>query len=135
MLDCDWSSDVCSSDLMEGLNHDTVWTWNAIGKRSGAWNLAPDAPEAKKGFLLNHLISELLPRDAQGKRITNSDPITGQAAWFDLRVRIEKCAAGAEVTEPQFPTIPRLVGLEPAPTVNSYGASFHEKARDERSPA
>ncbi len=120
---------------MEGLNHDTVWTWNAIGKRSGAWNLDADVPEAKKGFLLNHLISELLPRDAQGKRITNSDPITGQAAWFDLRVRIEKCAPGAEVTEPQFPTIPRLVGLEPAPTVNDYGASFHAKARDERSPA
>ncbi|MDK9694800.1 MAG: molybdopterin oxidoreductase family protein [Siculibacillus sp.] len=120
---------------MEGLNHDTVWTWNAIGKRSGAWNLAPDAPEAKQGFLLNHLISELLPRDASGKRITNSDPITGQAAWFDLRVRIEKVKPGEEVCEPQFPTLPRLVGLEPAPTVNSYGASFHQKARDERSPA
>jgi len=120
---------------MEGLNPDTVWTWNAIGKRSGAWNLAPDAPEAKKGFLLNHLISELLPRDAHGKRITNSDPVTGQAAWFDLRVRIERCAPGAEVSEPQFPTIPHLVGLEPAPTVNSYGASFHAKTRDERSPA
>ena len=38
-------------------NPDTVWTWNAIGKRSGAWGLSPDAPEAKKGFLLNHLIS------------------------------------------------------------------------------
>ena len=29
-------------------------------QRSGAWNLDPDAPEAKKGFLLNHVISELL---------------------------------------------------------------------------
>ncbi len=120
---------------MEGLNHDTVWTWNAIGKRSGSWNLAPDAPEAKKGFLLNHLISELLPRDADGRRITNSDPVTGQAAWFDLRVRIEKCAPGAEVSEPQFPTMPALVGLAPAPTVNSYGASFQVKASGERSPA
>ena len=26
---------------MEGVNPDTVWTWNAIGKRAGAWNLAP----------------------------------------------------------------------------------------------
>ena len=43
---------------MDGVNPDTVWTWNAIGKRSGAWTLAPDAPEARKGFLLNHLISE-----------------------------------------------------------------------------
>ncbi len=35
--------------LMEGVNPNTVWTWNAIGKRSGAWNLAPDAPEARQG--------------------------------------------------------------------------------------
>src|SRR5262245_36773024 len=47
--------------LMEGVNENTVWTWNAIGKRKGAWNLAPDAPEATRGFLLNHVISELLP--------------------------------------------------------------------------
>ena len=44
------------------VNPDTVWTWNAIGKRAGAWNLSPDSPEAKKGFVLNHVISELLPR-------------------------------------------------------------------------
>jgi len=37
--------------LMEGVNRDTVWTWNAIGKRTGAWNLAADAPESQKGFL------------------------------------------------------------------------------------
>ena len=48
--------------LMEGVNPDTVWTWNAIGKRKGAWNLDEDAPEVTKGFLLNHLISELPAR-------------------------------------------------------------------------
>ena len=114
---------------MEGVNPDTVWTWNAIGKRSGAWNLAPDAPEAKKGFLLNHLISELLPAAADGRRMANSDPVTGQASWFDLRVRIEKCAPGKEVSEPQFPTIERPVGFEPAPEVNRYGADFGPKHR------
>src|SRR3546814_17274509 len=31
-------------ELMEGVNPDTVWTWNAIGKRRGAWNLPADAP-------------------------------------------------------------------------------------------
>jgi anaerobic selenocysteine-containing dehydrogenase len=30
--------------LMEGVNADTVWTWNAIGKRAGAWALDRDAP-------------------------------------------------------------------------------------------
>src|SRR5262249_2816460 len=34
--------------LMQGLNADTVWTWNAIGKRAGAWGLAGEAPEATK---------------------------------------------------------------------------------------
>ena len=89
--------------LMEGVNDDTVWTWNAIGKRRGAWGLSEDAPEAKKGFLLNHLISELLPEREGGYRFANSDPITGQAAWYDLRVRIEKASAHeAEESYPQF---------------------------------
>ncbi len=87
---------------MEAVNAHTLWTWNAIGKRSGAWTLSADAPEARKGFLLNHLISELLPPRQDGLRWSNSDPITGQAAWFDLRVRIEKAPAEGGVTQPQF---------------------------------
>jgi anaerobic selenocysteine-containing dehydrogenase len=75
---------------MAALNENTVWTWNAIGKCRGAWGLAPDAPEAVKGFLLNHLISELLPEKGDGMRWSNSDPVTGQAAWFDLRVKVER---------------------------------------------
>jgi len=75
---------------MDAVNVNTVWTWNAIGKRKGAWALDHDAPEATKGFLLNHLIHELLPEKGDGLRWSNSDPITGQAAWFDLRVRIER---------------------------------------------
>jgi anaerobic selenocysteine-containing dehydrogenase len=88
--------------LMDGVNPDTVWTWNAIGKRSGAWALSPDAPEAKKGFLLNHLIGELLPPREGGFRYANCDPITGQAAWYDLRVSIRKAQTRPEETEPQF---------------------------------
>ena len=87
---------------MNAVNGKTMWTWNAIGKRKGAWSLDKDAPEATKGFLLNHLINELLPPKGDGLRWSNSDPITGQAAWFDLRVKIEKAEAGAEVSEPQF---------------------------------
>ncbi len=94
--------------LMDGVNPDTAWTWNAIGKRSGAWGLSPDAPEAKKGFLLNHLISELLPEREGGYRYSNSDPVTGQAAWYDLRVRIEKAAGQEPESAPQFATLKKL---------------------------
>ncbi|HHX89470.1 MAG TPA: molybdopterin-dependent oxidoreductase [Paracoccus sp.] len=98
--------------LMAALNDHTVWTWNAIGKRRGAWALSEDAPEAEKGFLLNHLISELLPPRGDGLRWGNSDPVTGQAAWFDLRVRIEKAAAGAP-SEPAHPAQASPVGRGP----------------------
>ncbi len=54
----------CQVKTMEGTQEDTVWTWNAIGKQKGAWGLKEDASEATKGFLLNHLISELLPEKA-----------------------------------------------------------------------
>ncbi len=94
--------------LMDGQNPETVWTWNAIGKRSNAWGLAADAPESRKGFLLNHLISELLPQREGGYRYSNSDPITGQAAWYDLRVRIEKSADQNAETAPQFKTLKKL---------------------------
>ncbi|HEX6833612.1 MAG TPA: molybdopterin oxidoreductase family protein [Rudaea sp.] len=70
-----------------------VWTWNAIGKHKGAWKLADDAPEYTKGFLLNHVIDDLLPARADGHRYANADPVTGQAAWFDLRVRITRAEA------------------------------------------
>src|SRR5262249_17331193 len=88
--------------LMDGGNRDTIWTWNAIGKRSGAWNLEPNVAESQQGFLLNHLISELLPERGGGLRYGNSDPVTGQAAWYDLRVRVEKVGAEQGVSEPQF---------------------------------
>ena len=99
---------------------DTVWTWNAIGKRRGAWKLAPDAPEGTKGFLLNHLISDRLPN----RDYANADPVTGQAAWFDLRVRIAHADEAA--LEPQFAPLPR--GEAPPDTL-AYGATLREKAK------
>jgi hypothetical protein len=73
----------------EAVEPGTVWTWNAIGKAAGAWNLdARRQRVASQGFLLNHLISEELPVRSGGARFSNSDPVTGQAAWYDVRVRI-----------------------------------------------
>jgi anaerobic selenocysteine-containing dehydrogenase len=94
------------------LNENTVWTWNAIGKRKGAWALDKDAPEATKGFLLNHLIHELLPPKGDGLRWANSDPITGQAAWFDLKVKIERAHAPSQ-SQPELPAIKSPVGQGP----------------------
>jgi sulfite dehydrogenase (quinone) subunit SoeA len=110
--------------LMESLNPHTVWTWNAIGKRAGAWALDPDAPEARRGFLLNHLIHELLPPRGDGLRWSNSDPVTGQAAWFDLRVRIEKAPPG-EPADPAAPAQSSPVGHGPA-TVRRQTAQRHK---------
>ena len=78
----------------------------------GAWALEDDAPEAQKGFLLNHLIHELLPPKGDGMRWANSDPVTGQAAWFDLRVRLEKTEAPDEV-KPNFNAQGSPVGTGP----------------------
>ncbi|MGI9389737.1 MAG: molybdopterin oxidoreductase family protein [Boseongicola sp.] len=106
---------------MAALNENTVWTWNAIGKRKGAWALDSDAPEATKGFLLNHIIHELLPPKGDGLRWANSDPITGQAAWFDLRVKIEKVPAPKE-SLPAHPTQKSPVGKGPDVVKRKIGA-------------
>ena len=60
-------------------------------------------PNRKKAFLLNHLIDELLPAQAGSYRYATADPVTGQAAWFDLRVRVERAdQKEAAVSLPQF---------------------------------
>ncbi len=87
----------------EAVEPGTVWTWNAIGKASGFWGLHPRAEEAQTGFLLNHLISEELPANALGAgqgAISNSDPVTGQAGWYDVRVRIDRAEAPPETDGP-----------------------------------
>jgi anaerobic selenocysteine-containing dehydrogenase len=81
-----WGRVRCMVRHSEAVEPGTVWTWNAIGKSGGAWALAPDADESRLGFLLNHLITEELP--FRGGHISNSDPVTGQAGWYDVRVRI-----------------------------------------------
>ncbi|MCG8270731.1 molybdopterin oxidoreductase family protein [Aquamicrobium sp. NLF2-7] len=107
---------------MEAVNASTLWTWNAIGKRAGTWALDANAPEARKGFLLNHLIADLLPPREDGLRLSNSDPVTGQAAWYDLRVRIEKADAGG-ISEPQWPPVAQPEP-EPHPAELRYGQEW-----------
>lgn len=93
----------CMCKLSEAVEPGTVWSWNAIGKASGAWGLSNDSNESQKGFLLNHLIAEELPAHGEFKHLSNSDPVTGQAGWYDVRVRIYKAEASEEQqTLPQF---------------------------------
>ncbi|MBK5936531.1 MAG: molybdopterin oxidoreductase family protein [Halorhodospira halophila] len=102
--------------LVEGVQADTVWTWNAVGKRSGAWGLEPGGPEASRGFLLNHLIDDRLPRRDDEKPLSNSDPITGQAAWYDLQVRIHRAAPGeGGISQPQFTDLIPPPGVDNGP--------------------
>jgi anaerobic selenocysteine-containing dehydrogenase len=103
----------CMCRFSEAVEPGTVWTWNAIGKAAGAWGLAPRADESRKGFLLNHLISEELPPCEAGGHLSNSDPVTGQAAWFDLRVRVYKAdAKELAASWPQFKPQQRVPGQE-----------------------
>jgi sulfite dehydrogenase (quinone) subunit SoeA len=114
--------------LMDGVHPDTCWTWNAIGKRAGTWGLAPDAPEAKTSFIVNHLIDELLPEREGGYRYANADPVTGQAAWYDLRVRVDR-AAPAEfgLSAPQFAPIEPPANLPARPASSRHGLEFRTR--------
>mgnify|MGYP006261824031 FL=1 len=91
--------------------------------------LSDNAPEGTKGFLLNHIISQLLPEKPNGYRYANADPITGQAAWFDLRVSIEKAEpeqAGV-VSEPQFDTIKPMSTVKRGNNILRYGEKVKTK--------
>ncbi len=125
-----WGKVRCMLRYSEAVEPSTVWTWNAIGKADGAWQLAPGSDEARKGFLLNHLISEELPfAGTVSGRISNSDPITGQAGWYDVRVRIRPAEPGEpEETFPQIASMPSAPGvLGKAASVLTYFAGRGKK--------
>lgn len=123
-VESQWGKVRCMCRHSEAVEPGTVWTWNAIGKSKGAWALSADANESQQGFLLNHLISEELAADEHGKRYSNSDPITGQAAWYDVRVRIRKIDPGEpEQTSPQFDAMRAVPGMtKPEPRWRAWFA-------------
>ena len=116
---------------MKGVNKNTVWTWNAIGKRKGAWNLSPEAPESNKGFLLNHLISDVLPNEGnRNSQLSNSDPITGQAAWYDLKVKIYKCK-DEEIDGKIYPNFDTIKNKSRKNMyISDYGKQFTKEFKD-----
>ncbi len=122
--------------LIHGTNPHTVWTWNAIGKRKKSWGLSEDAPESNQAFLLNHVISDLLPKNKDSYGYSNSDPVTGQAAWFDTCVTVERCKDEEfGFTEPMFEAFPEYKehtlakeGTWP-PKSSSFGKQFKDERR------
>lgn len=118
----------CLCRYSEAVEPGTVWTWNAVGKASGAWNLDDKANESKQGFLLNHVISEELPANEAGEHISNSDPVTGQAGWYDVRVRIYPADANEpQETFPQYKAMPSLPGTPKRRPWQSYFAGLFQK--------
>jgi len=113
-----WGRVRCQASHSEAVEPGTVWTWNAIGKASGAWNLSPDANESGRGFLLNHLITDELPADHGRATVSNSDPITGQAGWYDVRVRVLRDDDQASaLSQPRFEPMTRYPGMAERPAL------------------
>ena len=115
-VESQWGRVRCMARHSEAVEPGTVWTWNAVGKAAGAWNLAPDANESRLGFLLNHLISEELPAEHGSSKVSNSDPVTGQAGWYDVRVRVVRAEdQGVARSEPQFKPMQPYPGMAKRP--------------------
>ncbi|MGH7112379.1 MAG: hypothetical protein ACREFK_18390, partial [Stellaceae bacterium] len=59
-----------------------------------------------------------------GHAHANADPITGQAAWYDLRVRIDKAAPEeAGTSAPSFAAFGRPPGFPRPPAILRYQAA------------
>jgi anaerobic selenocysteine-containing dehydrogenase len=125
-VESQWGKVRCMARYSEAVEPGTVWTWNAIGKAKGAWNLSENADESKKGFLLNHLISEALPMSGTSAgTVSNSDPITGQAGWYDVRVRIRPAQADEpKETWPQYETMKPYTGSMAARAISGMVQFF-----------
>jgi ferredoxin len=93
--------------------------------RQGGRRLEPDARRQR--------VAEGLPaqppdlggtagRSAPGTaRISNSDPITGQAAWYDVRVKIIKVGAGeTAITSPQFEVMKPYPGMKTRSSILAF---------------
>ena len=49
---------------------------------------------------------------AAGRTVSNSDPITGQAGWYDVRVRIRPAEPDEEpISFPQMASMPSAPGV------------------------
>jgi hypothetical protein len=63
------------------------------------------------------VICEELPVRGSDARISNSDPVTGQAAWYDVRVRVLRDGSQQddEHTAPRFEPLRLYPGMSQRP--------------------
>ena len=104
-VESQWGKVRCLCRHTEAVEPGTVWTWNAIGKASGAWNLAARRQRVAAGLPAQSPDLRGAAGRRRGSAVSNSDPVTGQAAWYDVRVRIYPAAAddrAAADAAPQF---------------------------------
>ena len=116
----------CMCRFSEAVEPGTVWTLNAIGKAASAWGLAPKANESQQGFLLNHVISEELSPHEAGEHLSNSDPVTGQAACSHANAPLRDHRSQTEaLTQPSLSTSTSALApsTAPGPTLMAPGRS------------
>ncbi|NMP21894.1 molybdopterin-dependent oxidoreductase [Sulfobacillus harzensis] len=101
----------------------TVWTWNAIAKGPGSWALDPQSPEVQRAILINHIIPDRLVGGDRG--FFNNDPVTGQAGWYDARVKVYP----SEIHE----VWPRVAARQPASPPPAIAHMAYQSGKSERS--
>ena len=112
-VESQWGSVRCMARFSETVEPGTVWTWNAIGKASGAWNLGAGRERIAARLPAqspDHRRTARRDEADDAARVSNSDPVTGQAAWYDVRVRVYPAEADAQHTLPQFDAMHALPG-------------------------
>ena len=99
----------------------TTAQYLGTGKRKTSVARVILRPGDGKTWINGKTIEDYFPRLVHRKVIMaplDSTELTGQ---YDLRVRVEKAAAGA--TEPQYSTLPRPPGLTAPPHLLQFNAS------------
>ena len=94
----------------------------SLGAQVAAW-FALQHPGRVNKIVMNTGI--LLPPDAAGAAHSNSDPITGQAAWYDLKVRIRPANRDETGTWPTFTA--SAMERAPRPSVLRYAAGTQKR--------
>ena len=92
----------------------------------GSLHVEAGGDKSNPGFASIRNFKTMKPDAASAtQRVSNSDPLTGQAGWYDVRVRIYKAtdAEAAEATSmPQFAAQPKVPGTSKVKKVLAYFA-------------